>query len=693
MRSTGATTSQPDVVAARPATSSSTARPALVWLTEPVALDPDLVGAKGANLAAAAVAGLPVLPGFVITTRAPRRVGLVLRGPFGKVLRDAWATLTNDGGRPVVVRSSSTVEDGSASSMAGMFESITDVRDYKAFLAAVERVLRSAATRLAEDRAPAPMAVLVQPHLEPRVSGIMFGLDPLTGRSDRVTVVAIEGGPEPLVSGRAEGHEYSLSPAGRVLRKARPAPGLLGLRDRRALVELARRAATRFGRPQDIEWSIDHGGSLVLFQTRPVTAVGSVGTGPVLGPGPVAETFPDPLTPLEIDLWVEPLRAAIEHSLRIAGAASRGRISRSPVVTTVGGRVAADLDLLGASPRKTTLWQRLNPAPPARRVGAAWRVGRLNAALPTLSARLVRTVDAHLAQVPDPSELTNEQLLNVLLRTRRTLVSLHGYEVLAGMIGRDDEDAHATAAGLGLHALGAGRAQGLADDALTTTSPEVLALLPPSIVSTRALPPAPHMTTPETTLALGARESLRLRIRWVQELSARTARELGRRLVPAGHLSLPDDVSLLTLEELEEVVLGGRAPAASPLRVAPASPPLPNAFRLSDEGTAVPVDAGDGRGSGAGGGRGMGRVHHGRTPAHGDVLVVQSLDPELAHLLPTLGGLVSETGNILSHLAILAREFGVPTVVGVNDARAAFSDGDVVVVDGSTGEVFQVEES
>ncbi|HJV08819.1 MAG TPA: PEP-utilizing enzyme, partial [Acidimicrobiales bacterium] len=94
------------------------------------------------------------------------------------------------------------------------------------------------------------------------------------------------------------------------------------------------------------------------------------------------------------------------------------------------------------------------------------------------------------------------------------------------------------------------------------------------------------------------------------------------------------------------------------------------------------------RGSGAGGGRGSGVVHSGDGPPEpGAVLVVRTLDPNLAPMLPRLGGLVSETGSFLSHLAILAREFGVPTAVGVEDALSRFPAGATVVVDGTTGDV------
>ena len=75
----------------------------------------------------------------------------------------------------------------------------------------------------------------------------------------------------------------------------------------------------------------------------------------------------------------------------------------------------------------------------------------------------------------------------------------------------------------------------------------------------------------------------------------------------------------------------------------------------------------------------------------GSVLVVSNLEPGLAGLLPRLAGLVAETGSVLSHLAILARELGIPTVVGVEDAVRRFPAGSTVVIDGTTGEVAALE--
>ena len=89
----------------------------------------------------------------------------------------------------------------------------------------------------------------------------------------------------------------------------------------------------------------------------------------------------------------------------------------------------------------------------------------------------------------------------------------------------------------------------------------------------------------------------------------------------------------------------------------------------------------------------MGRVHGGSGPPEpGAVLVVRTLDPNLAPVLPRLGGLVAETGSFLSHLAILAREYGVPTAVGVEDALSRFPAGSTVLVDGTSGDVSLVDQ-
>ena len=91
--------------------------------------------------------------------------------------------------------------------------------------------------------------------------------------------------------------------------------------------------------------------------------------------------------------------------------------------------------------------------------------------------------------------------------------------------------------------------------------------------------------------------------------------------------------------------------------------PLPARFQLSDLGRPIAAQFAPevGGGTGAGGGTATGPVTYDvDDPPTGSVLVTTTLSPGLGPLLPRLAGIVSETGSVLSHLAILAREAGVP---------------------------------
>ena len=69
----------------------------------------------------------------------------------------------------------------------------------------------------------------------------------------------------------------------------------------------------------------------------------------------------------------------------------------------------------------------------------------------------------------------------------------------------------------------------------------------------------------------------------------------------------------------------------------------------------------------------------------GDVLVTKSAGPALAHILPRVSGVVSERGGSTSHLASLARERGIPMVLGVHQATEKIPDGAMIAVDGVAG--------
>jgi phosphohistidine swiveling domain-containing protein len=696
----------------------------MIDLDDDRALDPMTTGGKAAALARVRSAGLATLPGVVLTTVACRAYD---RGVDLAALVDVDRSLTlasADGA--LVVRSSSVVEDGARSSWAGQFETVLDVRGPEALVAAVRVVMDS------RDRAGAsdlPTAVLIQPMARPSVSGVAFGVDPVSGRDDRRVVAAVRGQGEPLVSGAVDGSRWVLDHRGRVVDEEISDGVKIGRSRLRQLAQVLERLRDLFDGPQDCEWGeVDD--VLVLFQCRPVTTT-ITGTphGPVFGPGPVSETFPDPLSALEVDMWVDPLRSGLTEALRISGVVNPRHLAERELVTVVDGLVAVDLeatgDHAGTGPRRLRGGWRGR----CRRLASSWRIGRLRVALPLVADGVVAAVDDDLATVPAVSTLSDRQLLALIGHTGQGLRCLHAHEILLGMVTKADGQAFSGAA-VALRMLERARAEGTDDYEILARFPEVLGLTPPRIGIPAPLPTTTSTPSrslggigtvdlhdggtldPDVDRAMVAREALRLRIRWMQEVGGRAALELGHRLTRRGVLGHPDQVRDLALTDLAELVTnptagtGLRPPRFEPAAGAP-TPTLPVRFRLGNHGRPIPVGAearsrsvgrlirrrgeahptGAGRGVGAGGGVGVGPVTHDvREPPVGSVLVVHTLSPELGPILPRLGGLVSETGSVLAHLAILARENHVPTVVAHPDV-SGFVDGVAVRVDGRSGAV------
>jgi pyruvate,water dikinase len=71
----------------------------------------------------------------------------------------------------------------------------------------------------------------------------------------------------------------------------------------------------------------------------------------------------------------------------------------------------------------------------------------------------------------------------------------------------------------------------------------------------------------------------------------------------------------------------------------------------------------------------------------GEILVAGRTDPGWVPLYPAVSGILIERGSILSHSAIVAREMGIPTIVGIPRLLSTLEDGQVVTMDGATGQV------
>ncbi len=77
--------------------------------------------------------------------------------------------------------------------------------------------------------------------------------------------------------------------------------------------------------------------------------------------------------------------------------------------------------------------------------------------------------------------------------------------------------------------------------------------------------------------------------------------------------------------------------------------------------------------------------------APGSILVTNNIAPSEISLLKNLGGIITETGSLTSHAAILARELGIPAIVNSKNATTILQTGDLVMVDGDRGTVYSSE--
>ncbi len=266
----------------------------IVWFADTQCRDVAVAGGKGSSLAAMAAADLPVPPGFAIVAEALERAvdGRRLRelasaGEFeaaqalvgaAEVPRTAIAQAYEQLGGRVAVRSSAVAEDSDAASYAGQQETYLDVEGVEDVTSAVracwqsffsERALfyRQHKGRL-DDLA---MSVVVQRMVDADKAGVLFTVDPVQRRRDRMIIEAVSGLGESLVSGEETPDHSVVDRTGAVKREV-VKNAVLGTTELVALAELGDRLEGHFGCPQDVEWAIA-GDVVHLLQSRPVTTL------------------------------------------------------------------------------------------------------------------------------------------------------------------------------------------------------------------------------------------------------------------------------------------------------------------------------------------------------------------------------------------------------------------------------------
>jgi pyruvate,water dikinase len=213
---------------------------------------------------------------------------------------------------------------------------------------------------------------------------------------------------------------------------------------------------------------------------------------------------------------------------------------------------------------------------------------------------------------------------------------------------------------------------------------------------------------------------------WAAGIFRRSLLEAGRRLVAAGRLETADLLIDADWDEIQALLRGGAGPSSAelserarfrattsahdvPAQLGPASagppPPewMPPASARMERALAMGIggiftepparnEAKLVRGLGVSAGKieGIARIVHDMTGfdklRQGDILVTRSTTAAFNVILPLLGGIVTDRGGTLSHSAIVAREYGIPAVVGSRDATRIIPDGARLQVDGDLGE-------
>lgn len=208
--------------------------------------------------------------------------------------------------------------------------------------------------------------------------------------------------------------------------------------------------------------------------------------------------------------------------------------------------------------------------------------------------------------------------------------------------------------------------------------------------------------------ALASRENMRFARTRVFGIVRRIFGELGRCFVSQGVLGRPEDIHYLTIDEVSSCVRGtgvtGDLAALVALRrgeyaaAAAQRPPghlctcgIPR-WRGQPQQSDEIAGGTSADGTPCGGGRAEGLARIVRDPrqtlppgAH--ILVAESTDPGWVFLMARSAGIVVERGSVLSHTAIIGRELGIPTVIGVPQATRRIPEGAHLSIDGTTGRI------
>jgi pyruvate,water dikinase len=656
-------------------------------------------------------------------------------------------------GTPLAVRSSASVEDGSAFSFAGQFRSFLNLRTVEQVKAAVQACRESIRSpgvigycqRHGVDPNALRMGVIVQRMIEPDLAGVAFTVNPSTG-AEEVVIEACEGLADELLLGR----KPALSPNHSLVRKHAAEIGAT-----------ARRIQRHFGAPQDIEFAI-RGRDLYILQARPITRIEFAPetgqwTNADFRDGGVSSTVCTPLMWSLYDfIWEHTLKGFLCDIKLLDGDFQAGRMFFGRPYWNLGAVKSCLMKLPGFKERDFD--KDLSVKPTYEGDGACTPVtlrGVLRA-LPTIFSIqsiwkkqerfdrqfLAGGFDALTNEyqgVPDTSPRALRRLIEHAYRVTESNYFRTIYCASLAKLDFSDSFPEADYASLvaGLprlqhfepaHALRDMRRRGVSDftsflDRFKHHSRRELDIRAPRWDEDQGWVRTLFEQCPDQPLfdarpqyeearqkELGrlswaqrrrfARKLDRLRrFLWLREemrdLSSRMYYILRRHvLAVAGRRGLGDDIFFMTFQQVladdrreierQRVVYESYRNFKAPNEITGHSvfPTSPQENALCG----IAVSHGTARGTA----RVARCVEEAAQIEQGAILVCPYTDPGWTPILSRVAGVVAETGGLLSHAAIICREYGIPALLGVPDATTRIRDGAAVVLHADLGRLEMV---
>ncbi len=702
------------------------------------------VGGKAAGIGELFAAGARVPDGVVLAT------GLSSVSPEERrvLLADAAAKL---GAGPFAVRSSGVAEDGVDHSFAGMFETVLDVRAEGLPAAADRVLASAEAARATAYGAADRLAVIVQRMVAPAAAGVALTADPISGDRESVVITAVRGLGEKLVSGAAIGDEWAVRDGKAVVRrqpeKAITPRQVLEVAAEASRIAAARGAPQDIEWAIDDDGTLWILQARPMTALPPAVTWEAPARGMYHRALRLGEWIGEPVTPLfeswllldlEVGLhaWIKGQlgqRAPLPHHVIVNGWyfyslnwISPGNMLRSlpSILWHVGREPRAASGVIPrlvrhSFPIMERRWRDdLQPRYRAAVADAEQRVEALPVAeLPALIDEMTALAGEYFGSVVALAGAAYKMEINLAGFYQKHLEPTLGgshLPLLSGIQPPAVPEPHAVVSLDWSYAPGrqAGSPNGTA-----AHDRAVAGKLAAEAAARETLASSPRRLQEFERLLADGQHLVSIREEQVREwtlpwpVMRRAVIRIGESLVGRGLLERAEDVFFLYRAEVLAVLQGADLPNAATVAERRARreeqarlvPPMavgtwnPMIKRLVDSYPrmfgAKPSERAILTGIPASPGTASGAVRIVRGPHEfdqlqpGEVLVAPFTAPAWTPLFTRAAAVVTDVGSAAAHASIVAREYGIPAVVGTGEATARLRNGMQVTVDGSTGNV------